>query len=131
MRAYREGAPPGRIEFREPGHRRDYSEDPCNAGTLKCWIEGADGGLLAGRTVSFKDHIAVAGIPLTFGSFAMDGFIPDFDASVVTRVLAAGGTITGKNVMNGFVGGFGTDGERGDYGNPLNPHDPTTVPGES
>src|SRR3546814_10192899 len=76
-------------------------------------------------------HISVAGIPLTFGSFAMDGFIPDFDASVVTRVLAAGGTITGKNVMNGFVGGFGFDGERGDYGIPLNPHDPTRVPGGS
>src|SRR3546814_16820817 len=61
----------------------------------------------------------------------MDGFIPDFDASVVTRVLAAGGTITGKNVMNGFVGGFGFDGERGDYGIPLNPHDPPRVPGGS
>src|SRR3546814_20513838 len=74
-------------------------------------------------------HISVAGIPLTFGSFAMDGFIPDFDASVVTRVLAAGGTITGKNVMTGFVGGFGFAGERGDYGSPLNTHDPTRVPG--
>src|SRR3546814_637533 len=33
--------------------------------------------------------------------------------------------------MNGFVGGFGFDGERGDYGIPLNPHDPTRVPGGS
>src|SRR3546814_11194145 len=33
--------------------------------------------------------------------------------------------------MNWFVGGFGFDGERGDYGIPLNPHDPTRVPGGS
>ena len=28
----------------------------------------------------------------------MDGYVPDFDATVVTRVLEAGGTIVGKNV---------------------------------
>src|SRR3546814_6710224 len=33
--------------------------------------------------------------------------------------------------MNGFVGGFGFDVERGDYCIPLNPHDPTRVPGGS
>ena len=58
--------------------------------------------LLAGKTVSYKDHIAVAGMPMRFGSFALEGFIPDFDATVVTRVLQEG-TIIGKNVMNGLV----------------------------
>jgi len=27
---------------------------------------------------------------MSFGSFALEGFIPDFDATVVTRVLEAG-----------------------------------------
>src|SRR2546428_8562924 len=49
-------------------------------------------------------------MPMSFGSFALEGFIPDFDATVVTRVLQAGGTIIGKNVMNGLSGGFGTRG---------------------
>jgi amidase len=88
-------------------------------------------GLLAGKTVSFKDHIAVAGMPMSFGAFALEGFIPDFDATVVTRVLQAGGTVIGKNVMNGLSGGFGTGGGIGDYGRPLNPHNHEHVTGGS
>src|SRR6185312_5846378 len=56
---------------------------------------------------------------------------PDFDATVVTRVLQAGGTIIGKNVMNGLSGGFGTGGAIGDYGRPLNPHHHEHVTGGS
>jgi amidase len=97
----------------------------------KCRIEGAAAGLLAGKTVSYKDHIAVAGMPMRFGCFALEGFIPDFDATVVTRVLQEGGTIIGKNVMNGLSGGFGTGGAIGDYGRPLNPHNHDHVTGGS
>src|SRR5499426_3391095 len=88
-------------------------------------------GPLAGKTVSYKDHIAVAGMPMSLGAFALDGFIPDFDATVVTRVLQEGGTIIGKNVMNGLSGGFGTGGAIGDYGRPLNPHNHEHVTGGS
>ncbi len=49
-----------------------------------------------------KDHISVAGIQLSLGSHFMDGYIPDFDASIVTRLLAAGGTIVGKMNMENF-----------------------------
>lgn len=116
---------------REPGHRPGPEEDPLNAWLWKCRIEGAGDGPLAGKTVSYKDHVAVAGIPLTFGSFVMEGFIPDFDATIVTRALAAGATITGKNAMNGLTGGFGFGGGIGDYGRTKNPHDPDHVPGGS
>src|SRR5258706_13370760 len=97
----------------------------------KCRIEAAAKGVLAGKTVSYKDHIAVAGMPMSFGSFALEGFIPDFDATVVTRVLEAGGPIIGKNVMNGLSGGFGTGGAIGDYGRPLNPLNREHVTGGS
>src|SRR2546426_8729173 len=119
-----EPAPPMVSAARTPGYRPRPEEDPLNAWTWKCRIEGAAEGVLAGKTVSYKDHIAVAGMPMSFGSFALEGFIPDFDATVVTRVLQAGGTIIGKNVMNGLSGGFGTRGGIGDYGRPLNPHNP-------
>jgi amidase len=46
-------------------------------------------------------------------------------------VLQAGGTIVGKNVMNGLSGGFGTGGAIGDYGRPLNPHNREHVTGGS
>jgi amidase len=119
---FEEAKPPMVSAERAPGYRPDRDEDPLNAWTWKCKIEGASEGLLAGKTVSYKDHIAVAGVPMSFGSFGLEGFIPDFDATVVTRVLEAGGTIVGKNTMNGLSGGFGFGGGIGDYGRPLNPH---------
>jgi amidase len=126
-----EGAPPMASPSRAPGYRPSAEEDPLNAWIWKCVIPGADSGILAGKTVSFKDHTAVAGMPMSFGTFALEGFIPDFDATIVTRVLDAGATITGKNTMNGLAGGFGTGGAIGDYGRPLNPHDTEHVTGGS
>ena len=126
-----EAKPPMVSAARKPGYRPSLDEDPLNAWIWKCRIEGATGGLLAGKTVSYKDHVAVAGIPMSFGSFALEGFTPDFDATVVTRALQEGATIIGKNVMNGLSGGFGTGGAIGDYGRPLNPHNRDHVTGGS
>jgi amidase len=126
-----EARPPMLSATRQPGYRPRSEEDSLNAWMWKCRIEGTPGGLLAGKTVSYKDHIAVAGMPMSFGSFALEGFVPDFDATVVTRVLQAGGTVIGKNVMNGLSGGFGTGGGIGDYGRPLNPHNHDHVTGGS
>ena len=126
-----EPAPPMASAARSPGRRPTPEEDPLNAWTWRCRIEPAARGVLDGKTVSFKDHIAVAGMPMSFGAFALEGFVPDFDATVVTRVLRAGGTIVGKNVMNGLSGGFGTGGGIGDYGRPLNPHNRDHVTGGS
>ena len=126
-----EPKPPMVSPAREPGYRPSSEEDPLNAWMWKCRIEGAAKGLLAGKSVSYKDHIAVAGIPMSLGSFALESFIPDFDATVVTRVLKEAGTVIGKNVMNGLSGGFGIGGAIGDYGRPLNPHNHDHVTGAS
>jgi len=126
-----EPTPPMVSAARSPGYRPRPEEDPLNAWMWKCRIEGTPGGVLSGKTVSFKDHIAVAGMPMSFGSFALEGFVPDFDATVVTRVLQAGGTVVGKNVMNGLSGGLATGGAIGDYGRPLNPHNHEHVTGGS
>ena len=117
-----EAKPPLLSPSRAPGHRPSTSEDPLNAWTWKCRIQGEAEGLLAGKTVSYKDQVAIAGIPMSVGSLALEGFIPDFDATIVTRVLAAGGTVVGHNVQDGLSGGFGFGGGFGDYGRPLNPH---------
>jgi amidase len=126
-----ETKPPMVSATRHPGSQPRPDADPLNAWMWKCRIEGAATGLLAGKTVSYKDHIAVAGMPMRFGAFALEGLIADFDATVVTRVLQEGGTIIGKNVMNGLSGGFGTGGGIGDYGRPLNPHNHAHVTGGS
>lgn len=117
-----EGAPTVLHPERARGYRPGPEEDRYRAWLWKCSIGGGSIGLLAGKTVSFKDHISVAGIPQVFTSQAMEGFVPDIDATVVSRVLAAGGQVVGKMMMNGFVG---------DYGRPLNPHDPARLTGGS
>jgi amidase len=125
-----EDRPPLLFPERGPGYRPSATEDRFNAWLWKCHIGGGDG-LLAGKTVSFKDHTAVAGIPLTYNSFPLEGFIPDFDATIVTRVLAAGGTVTGKNTLFGFTGGKSLGGYLGDYWDVVNPHDPERITGGS
>ena len=117
-----ETRPPLLFGERGPGYRPSLAEDRYQAWLWKCAIGGSDRGLLAGKTVSFKDHISVAGIPQVFTSQAMEGFVPDVDATIVTRVLAAGGKVVGKHMMNGFMG---------DYGKPLNPHNPERITGGS
>ena len=73
-------------------------------------IRETDGGPLAGRTVAIKDNIMVAGVPMMNGSETVEGFVPSRDATVVTRLLAAGATITGKAVCEDlcFSGGSHT-----------------------
>ncbi len=116
---------------RDPGYRPTEQEDPLNVFIRKCWVPGAEQGPLTGKTIGLKDHISVAGVPLTLGSHFMDGYIPDFDATLTTRLLAAGGTIVGKMNMEDFsFGGPGLSGI-GDFGRPLNPHQPAHVTGGS
>jgi amidase len=117
-----EATPPLLFPERSRGYRPSASEDRFLAWLWKCDIGGRTTGLLAGKTVSFKDHISVAGIPQVFTSQALEGFIPDVDATVVTKVLAAGGKVVGKHMMNGFMG---------DFGKPINPHNPQRVTGGS
>jgi len=62
----------------------------------KCDITRAPNGKLHGKTIAIKDSIAVAGVPMMNGSLILEGFIPDIDATVVTRVLDQGGRIPGK-----------------------------------
>ena len=114
--------PPLLFPNRGPGYRPGLDEDTYRAWLWKCDIGGAATGLLAGKRVSFKDHISVARIPQVFTTQAMEGFVPEVDATVVSKVLAAGGTVVGKHMMNGFVG---------DYGSPVNPHNPAHVTGGS
>jgi amidase len=53
--------------------------------------EAPGSGSFAGVPFLLKDlHHALAGTPLTMGSRAFEGYVPDYDAEVVTRFLRAG-----------------------------------------
>ena len=79
------------VDFRVP----EPDEDPDNAWRVKTSIRTSAKGKLAGRTVAVKDSIMVAGLPMGNGSGLLDGFIAPADATVVARVLDAGGEVTG------------------------------------
>jgi amidase len=68
------------------------------AWAVKTTIKGKPGGRLAGRRAVVKDTIAVAGLPLSDGTDLLRDCVPPFDATVVTRILDAGGDIVGKAV---------------------------------
>lgn len=52
--------------------------------------------LLQGKTLAIKDNTAVAGVRCTNGTTMVD-WTPEYDATVVTRILDAGGVILGKS----------------------------------
>lgn len=81
---------------RRPGRRPAAEENPYNAWYWRTEIKGASSGLLAGKKVAIKDNICVAGVPMMNGSALLEGYVPDIDATVVTRILEAGGEIVGK-----------------------------------
>ena len=114
---------------REPGYRPPASENRLNAWYWKCSIKGAPTGPLAGKKIAIKDNVCVAGIPMMNGSNVLEGYVPDVDATVVTRILDAGGEIVGKAVCESlcFSGGSHTS----DTGPVLNPHDPKRSAGGS
>ena len=81
---------------RDPGYRPPAEENPYNAWYWKTHIVGAKSGILAGERVAVKDNICVAGVPMMNGSRVLEGYVPEVDATVVTRILDAGGVIAGK-----------------------------------
>ena len=81
---------------RMPGHRPKFDENPLNAWAWKAEVKGAAKGQLEGKTIALKDNISLAGVPMSNGTSIMEGFVPDIDATVVTRILDAGGTVSGK-----------------------------------
>ncbi|XP_003724618.2 uncharacterized protein LOC100890319 [Strongylocentrotus purpuratus] len=115
---------------RLPGYRPDSKENPYNAWYWKCEIRGAtSGGKLAGKRVAIKDNIAVAGVPMMNGCHALEGYTPDFDATVVTRILDAGGIINGKTICENLISSGGSSSAA--KGPVRNPHDNTRSSGGS
>lgn len=60
---------------------------------------------LEGFDVGLKDLISVAGVPMQCGSGVMEGYVPNADATVTTRLRRAGATITAKTTLDEFAGG--------------------------
>ncbi|XP_045166860.2 amidase-like [Mercenaria mercenaria] len=114
---------------RTTGYRPEPEDNKCNAWYWKCDIVGASDGILMGKSVGIKDNVCIAGIPMMNGSKIMEGFVPDIDATVVTRILDAGGRIVGKTNCEHLC--FNASSWTNDTGPTLNPHDKSRSAGGS
>ncbi|MDB5858113.1 MAG: allophanate hydrolase [Ramlibacter sp.] len=91
-------------------------------------LAGAASGPLAGLRFAVKDNIDVAGMATTAACPSFS-YQPDYHATVVLRLLAAGAQVTGKTNLDQFA--CGLNGTRSPYGAVPNAFDPRYVSGGS
>ncbi|KAK7418771.1 hypothetical protein QQX98_003789 [Neonectria punicea] len=88
----------------------DPADNPLNAWSHRCNFQSnaCTNNLLNERTIVIKDNISVGGLPTTLGTFpqmvSRTGSFPisPIDATVVSRILAAGAIIKGSSTCESF-----------------------------
>jgi aspartyl-tRNA(Asn)/glutamyl-tRNA(Gln) amidotransferase subunit A len=83
----------------------------------------------AGIPLALKDVLTQDGIPTTAGSKILQGWKPQYDSTVVSKIKEAGIVILGKTNMDEFAMGSST--ENSAYGPTFNPWDLSRTPGGS
>jgi len=90
-------------------------------------VAGNYRGPLHGIPIAVKDLCYTRGVPTTGGLAVMADFVPDYDATVVTRLNTAGAVILGKlNLTEGAMAGYHPD-----FSIPVNPWDEALAVGGS
>ena len=91
--------------------------------------DGAELGPLAGVPVAIKDVLCTLDMPSTAGSRILEGWVPPYDATPVSRMRKAGLVPLGKTNMDEFAMGSST--EHSAFGPTRNPWDLDRIPGGS
>lgn len=86
-------------------------------------------GCLSGVPIALKDNVSTKGIRTTASSKILDNYVPVYDATIVTKLKAAGATIVAKTSMDEL--GMGGTNKNAATGPVHNPHDVTRITGGS
>lgn len=92
-------------------------------------LEAGTAGRLAGMVIGLKDVICHEGHGLQAGSKILRGFVSQFSATAVEKLLAEDAIIIGRQNCDEFA--MGSSSENSAFGPVRNPVDPTRVPGGS
>jgi len=92
-------------------------------------LQAGRGGPLTGLPLAHKDIFCTEGVRTSCGSRMLDNFVAPYDATVVTKLKAAGTVMLGKTNMDEFA--MGSSNETSYYGPVKNPWNPGLVPGGS
>jgi amidase len=107
---------------RTPGIRPQPEDNPYGAWAVRTRIQGARRGKLSGKRVAIKDNVCVAGVPMMNGASILEGYVPEIDATIVTRMLDEGAEILGKSVCEYYCASGGSHtSANGVVENPLMP----------
>ncbi len=108
------------------------TEDAARAAARAAEREIASGtyrGQLHGIPIAVKDLFATRGVRTTAGSKILTDWVPDYDATVVTKLNHAGAVSLGKLGMHEWA--FGTTSDNVHFGPVRNPWNTECVPGGS
>jgi len=92
-------------------------------------MDGGDAGPLTGIPMAFKDNMCTKGVQTSCASRMLEGFVPPYNATVVSSLQKAGTVMLGKLNMDEFA--MGSTNENSYFGPVLNPWNLERVSGGS